>query len=145
MAEDTNTRKIREVLYRGQTRKFDEKVTMGDGKKLPGHWVYGGISPGTGDFSIIYGGDDETRLDKFVVHSDTVGEYTGLTDRAGKKIFEHDICKNSLGTLFTVEWDKENARFIGYTIGHERRLIYVGREPKVEVIGNIHDNSDLLS
>ena len=51
---------MREILFRGQTRRYGEKVRMGDGKKLPGNWVYGGIFPGTGDFSVIYGGNSET-------------------------------------------------------------------------------------
>ena len=31
------------ILYRGQTRKFGDKVRM-DGRKLPGIWVYGGVA-----------------------------------------------------------------------------------------------------
>lgn len=75
---------------------------------------------------------------------ETVRQYTGLKDKNGKKIFEGDICRDSLDTLFVVEWDKKNARFIGFIVGNECRIIYVGREPKVEVIGNIFDNPELL-
>jgi len=80
--------------------------------------------------------------DKAMVISSTVGQYTGLTDKNGREIFKGDICKDSSGFIFCVEWDKENARYIGYTA--ERRMVYVGREPRVEVIGNIYDNPELL-
>lgn len=139
---------MREILFRGQTRKFGEKVNMA-GEKLPGNWVYGGIFPGTGDFSIIYGWEsgvahDGGNLKKLAVHSDTVGGYTGMTDRNSVKIFEGDILKTDTGCCFVVEWDENNGRFLGFTLGRERRIVYVGREPKAKIIGNIHDNPELL-
>ena len=73
---------MREILFRGQTRKLGEKVWM-NGEKVPGNWAYGGICHGSGDFSIIYGykDGDQSSIDKFVVHTDTVGQSTGLTDK----------------------------------------------------------------
>ena len=50
-------RKSRDIIFRGQTRRYGEKVRM-DGTKLPGIWVYGGVLQGTSDFSIIYGCND---------------------------------------------------------------------------------------
>ena len=75
----------------------------------------------------------------------TVGQYTGLKDRNGKRIFEGDILKAPLGDrfiVFVVEWDKENGRFLGFT--SDRHIMYAGREPKAEIIGNIYDNPELL-
>ena len=74
----------------------------------------------------------------------TVGQYTGLTDKNGDKIFEGDILKCSNNSIYIVEWDKVNARFLGFTVGTKRYITYVGREPKSEVIGSIHDNPELL-
>jgi len=68
---------------------------------------------------------------------ETVGQFTGLTDKNGKRIFEDDILKSELGWIFRVTWNNENARFIG--LSSKNQLIYVGREPKAVVIGNIHD------
>ena len=82
----------------------------------------------------------------------TVGQCTGLTDKNGKKIFEGDILKfkepfrGADSTIFVVEWDDVNARFLGFTVGGiGRYMVYVGREPKCEIIGNIHDNPELLN
>ena len=81
---------MREILFRGQTRKRGQKVNMA-GEKLPGIWVYGGIFPGTGCYSVIYGGSSEklsgVDLEKHVVYSDTLGQFTGLTDKNGTKNF----------------------------------------------------------
>lgn len=72
---------MREFLFRGQTRRYGEFLANVAGDKLPSKWVYGGLSGGSGDFSIIYGRADEESLKKHVVYSDTVGQYTGLRDR----------------------------------------------------------------
>ena len=139
---------MREILFRGQTRKCGEKVRMGDGQKLPGHWVYGGVLQGTGSHSIIYGGenvnDPGENLDKWCVHTDTLGQFTGLTDKNGKKIFEGDICK--VGNLFY------KVEFIyscwWFTILPSKVYCCPAFDSHCgeycEIIGNIHDNPELL-
>ena len=72
-------------------------------------------------------------------------QYTGLNDKNGKEIYEGDIFKTILGWVAVVEWDEINARFLGFTLERERKILYVGREPAVEVIGNIYDNPELLT
>lgn len=96
---------MRELLFRGQTRKFGEKVNL-KGEELPGKWVFGGIfQPSTEeDFSII---DSYENCEKYRVYTDTVSQYTGMRDRYGVKIFEGDIVyvdKNHCDT-FCVVWD----------------------------------------
>lgn len=56
------------ILFRGQTRKKGEKVTM-SGTPIPSNWVFGGIFPQNngGDFAIIYQQDPE--IQKFPVPS----------------------------------------------------------------------------
>lgn len=77
----------------------------------------------------------------YEVNPETVGQYTGLTDKNGKKIFEGDIVKNSrdVGLLY---YKEKNSAFTvkgweyGYWLWHDKE--------DIEVIGNIYDNPELL-
>ena len=133
---------MREILFRGQTRRKGQKVWM-DGTPVDSNWVEGyGVCMGKGDFSVIYAGD---HVEKFPVYTDTVGQFTGLTDKNGKKIFEGDIVqgKDRLEKHLEVFGyiDHKNGSFVitGDFMTHYRWLDY-----EVEVIGNIHDNPELL-
>lgn len=93
-------RKPREILFRGQTRKYSEKVRM-DGTPIEGNWVEGGIYPNDGDYSTIY---TLNPVEKFSVYSDTIGEYTGFETRISKeRIFEDDIlrCRLCAGETYS--------------------------------------------
>lgn len=73
---------MREILFRGQTRRYGEKVRM-NGDKVPSNWVFGGVCQGVADYSIIYGNDDvelKKPTEKWVVYTDTIGQFTGLYD-----------------------------------------------------------------
>lgn len=147
---------MREILFRGQTRRYGEKVRMGDGQKLPSRWVYGGVLQGGGSHSIIYGGENENNpgegLDKWVVYTDTLGQFTGLTDKNGKKIFEGDILKFhanfKTSVIGKVIFECGTFAFEYTDIAHGIDLEWFSfsddeiapPEHCMEVIGNIHDN-----
>lgn len=142
---------MRQILFRGQTRRYGEKVRVGDGAKLPSRWVYGGVLQGSGNISIIYGGenmnDPSEGLDKWPVYTGTVGQYTGLTDKNGTRIFEGDIVEGADftaedGGYGVVEYNDGAFEVNGNNITGTFHDNYWGRE--FEVIGNIHDNPELF-
>ena len=99
---------------------------------IDNHWVYGGIAIRPDETVIIITKEEQIAWN---VIPETVGQFTGLTDKNGVKIFEGDIViysgKNSLCSFIKGS----------FVFGNEFDLAY-GYE--VEVIGNIHDNPELL-
>lgn len=141
---------MREILFRGQTRRKGEKVWM-DGSPVESNWVYGGIFQGL-NRSVIYGYDP---IEKYVVYSDTVGQFTGLTDKNGMKIFEGDIvaqnwydhdepADDSFGEVVFCEYD---CSFSVMDVNKDG-IVPLGEchayHWEAEIIGNIHDNPELL-
>ena len=105
-------------------------------------------------------------LQEFEIIPETVGQYTGLTDKNGKKIFEGDIlrgfeypfCSNINGEFnyfAEIVWFDDSSAFGTYTFknpksnvrdiseGNTDYLEYFNAD-KWEVIGNIYDNPELL-
>lgn len=123
---------MREILFRGKTTRTNL-------------WVYGHYSTnyGTGRPEIR----EKAECCFVEVVPETIGQYTGLTDANGKKIFEGDIVE---GGDFTVEdggygvvsFDDGAFEVSGNNIIGTFHENYWGKE--FEVIGNIHDNPELL-
>lgn len=88
------------------------------------------------------------------VHPQTVGQFTGLYDNDDEKIYEGDIGKGKFAT-YLITWDKNKAQYNAKILKTKEPLIknstfplwqYVEEDGKCifEVIGNIHDNPELL-
>ncbi len=118
---------MREILFRGKR--------VIDGKWVESCCPLGEMHSGT----VTYDFD-----------SKTVCQYTGLTDRNGRKIFEGDIvetvCDGEQNPNYVVIWDKGELDF-KVTNGEERykgNYEYLGYCDEIIVIGNIFDNPELL-
>lgn len=136
---------MREILFRGQLRRKGEKVNMA-GEPLPSIWKYGGAAQ-YGGGAVIY--QAEPEIHKFPVYGDTVGQYTGLMDKNGVKIFEGDIIRTAgnLERLFVVYWSDKSLQFVRKGVHFDGGTEYAIPNLSMfeyEVVGNIYDNPELL-
>ena len=131
---------MREILFRGK-------------RTINGDWVYGDFVHGNERKSLrdsIFVYDSETQsFSDYEINPSTLGQYTGLTDKNGKSIFEGDIAKVLQGKDKDIAYvGFENGAFMLYTKTgniYERTLwSYWYNDWDVEVIGNITDNPELL-
>lgn len=90
---------------------------------------------------------DATVLGSYgAVDPETVGQYTGLTDKNGTKIFEGDIVKYG-DTVHNVVFEQRNGTaYFGlvYSTLETLSFGYYQDLKQIEVIGNIYDNPELL-
>lgn len=120
---------MREILFRGK-------------RKDNGEWVYGYLVKMFGVLNII-GKDNENIV--YEIIPETVGQFTGLTNKNGKKIFEGDIVQGYWNTKFLIFFDLCCLQFRAkLSDGTEKDIDYYGDSKKIEVIGNIYDNPALL-
>jgi uncharacterized phage protein (TIGR01671 family) len=123
---------MREIYFRGKTPK--------------GEWVCGDL------LRFMY-------LDKHIIWQsnsgnavipETVGQFTGLTDKNGKWIFEGDIVDerppmNKHGFRGFVAWDEDRGLWRLVFKDNPEYLAVLGTySNSYKVIGNIHDNPELL-
>ena len=120
---------MREILFRGKTDK--------------GEWVEGGILA-LDDYVAICSYVDYHGWHDFIeIIPETTGQYTGLTDKNGKKIFEGDIV-NCWGGEYAQGFWEYNRTIIVEDISNYNQMAYLGESEFIEIIGNIHDNPELL-
>lgn len=80
---------------------------------------------------------------KYEVDPSTVGQYTGKVVKTGK-VFDGDIGK-SIDGIFLVCWDDEKAAFVMRFNEYPYETLYLEEMwDDAEIIGNIHDNGELM-
>lgn len=148
-------------------------------KPYTGDWFFGDLLHICGGSMIYFGSDTDTiepdiennnpvAVELFndevaVVLSDTVGQFTGLTDKNGAEIYEGDIITADHYPFYSdgkpnyvavVEWDDcgfgawfelhKDSTARGISIGCPVMDFDSESASSFEVIGNIHDNPELL-
>ncbi len=118
-------------------------------------WVYGG---GVWTFphgTALFGEDEKKNPVVHHVNPETVGEYTGLHDKAGREIFEGDIfegpysdrpfssTKRFQNRRGSVQWNPDQG-CIPYPTTGEFKFRFFPTWRECEVVGNIYDNPGLL-
>ena len=133
-----------EILFRGKVSK--------------GNWIYGNLNfyPDINRTFIRKNNKEllpsfQTSLEE-EVSKNTIGQYTGLTDKNGTKIFEGDIVKIDDKYIRYITYSGECSAFVKFRyidISTSEFSGYLGKgydnyKQTIEVIGNIHDNPELL-
>ena len=116
-----------------------------------GKWIYGSLVDKKSGERLISRHNKMLEFEGRYVHPETVGQYTGLNDKNDEKIFEGDIVSFGDGNFEIVFGDA--CFFISDPHIHYSMELHttIGMGPDdilgqcgVEVIGNIHDNPELL-
>ncbi|SBV91827.1 YopX family protein [uncultured Dysgonomonas sp.] len=133
---------MRKIIFRGKIRygsEWIEGVLLTDNKT-----VYDILYP---EVQI----DGKLKFRHFEVIPETVGQFTGLTDKNGKEIFEGDIIQDNNG-IGVIMWFQTAWGIASYAYGYNGLKSYTAvdsfysKETKEwTVIGNIHDNHSLLT
>ena len=124
-----------------RTIKFRGKL------KSNGNWEYGDLLHDNFDACYIYPIEVGDLYKNNEVIPETIGQFTGLYDREGKEIFDGDILRfgNSQSGVCEVKWDESIAAFcIRFYFKDEIGSRPLGGGVEFAIIGNIHDNPELL-
>ena len=146
---------MREILFRGKRKDNGEWVEgipmrtnsteIGIGKKITFMNVVPWTDKRKGKILAYFDSKNCPAID-----DNTICQYTGLTDKNGTKIFAGDIVKTKYGRLCEVRWFSSPCSqcwdLIPIENKHKIPDEYDLWIPKnLEVIGNIHDNFELLN
>ena len=131
---------MREILFRGKRTEN-------------GEWVYGeyfglcAVANDDGEVALKYLIHQSNDEPLYSVDAETVGQYTGLKDKNGKKIFEGDIVSSNKRKTWIGRgkvWFGNGAFWSGEREWAKLIRVVCLEDEQAVVIGNIHDNPELL-
>ena len=136
---------MRKILFRG--KDFSGVLTRS--------WIFGSLDTTENEYTIMIFPDRFGNKCRIFVDPKTVGQYTGLTDKNGKKIFEGDIIRqinsyDNLEMTGVVRFSKSAQFVISHTYTEKENCYKRGKKKafaiksNCEIIGNIYDNPELL-
>ena len=121
----------REILFRAKSKETNS-------------WLYGDLCSGLNDEMyirhIVESGQFSKEAKITMIEKRTVGQFTGLKDKNGVKIFEDDIVRDGCRLLVV----KFNNGSFNFWTKHKTKLIQVDTT-WLEVIGNIIENPNMLN
>lgn len=122
---------MREILFRG--KRLDD-----------GGWSIGDLLQYRSGETVIHSYVNGCRVADDIDPT-TIGQYTGLKDKNGKRIFEGDLLRSKGKRIFYVEYNPDIATFVTRATDAELSTpcMNYGTMLHYEVIGNIHDNPEL--
>lgn len=121
---------MKEILFRGKRKDNNE-------------WVYGWYAPLVCNDKAVIPSIKDSNGSDWRVEPETISQFTGLTDKNGKKIFEGDIIAKGL-ELFEVRWNPEQVRWGIYSDNYEVAGFTKFSESYFVIVGNIYDDKGLL-
>ena len=116
----------REILFRGK-RVFDNKFEHGF---LSWHSFGDGVN---------------YFVNNNVVYPETVGQFTGITDKNELKIFEGDILETEEGIIWVVSWSEQGEWIACDVFYEETELLSDIVCYNIRIVGNRFDNKELLN
>ena len=140
---------MREILFRGKRKD--------NGEWIQGDLLHDRFISSNEKICRIYNEESKLTHREDVVIPETVGQYTGLKDKNGKRIFEGDIILHHSDNIYAIPANAEKGlvywddmccgwRRTSNGVLHNNvvKTYRMSNECDYEIIGNIHDNPELL-
>lgn len=125
---------------------MEREILFGAKAKNNGNWLYGDLHRIDGK-TYIFNDEQLDYPDNYEVDPETLGQLLFI-DAYGEKVFTNSVCCDTAneGNIFTIGFDGINY-YADWLDGkeHARDLYELYERSRIEALGNIHDNPELLN